>query len=112
MGKKNSTSFKPGQSGNPSGKKPIILPEVQRAIEANKNAMKVLIMTSLEDKAGQWIGNIIDAGIANGDAQSFKALVEMALGKMVEDTPDFPLTDEEKLLVTEFRRRKLERSVG
>lgn len=106
----NGKNLKPwvkGQSGNPSGKKPVILPEVQRAIEANKNAFKVLLMQKLDEKIlNDWIDGIILTGTHEGDASKLKILLEMAVGKMVEDTPDFPLTDEEKLLVMEFRRRK------
>lgn len=108
--------FKPGKSGNPKGRTPIILPEVQRAVEANRNALKVIIMQKLDEKTiNEWIDWIIKTGTHEGDVQKFKILTEMAMGKMIEDSPEFPLTEDEKLLVLEFRRRKAlahERSIN
>lgn len=101
--------WKKGQSGNPKGRPPALIPEVQRAIDANRNALKVLILTKLEGRVEEWVENIIVQGIGDADIIKFKMLIELALGKMVDDPPEFPLSDEEKLLVTEFRRRKSER---
>ena len=50
--------------------------------------------------------------INDGDVVKFKMLLELALGKMVDDPPDFPLSEEEKVLVLEYRRRKLEHAIG
>lgn len=100
------------QKGNKLGKgRPaILLPEVQRAIDANRNAVKVLILQKVETKAEEWIARIIDQGIGEGDVVRFKMLLEIALGKLVDDPPEFPVTDEEKLLVLEYRKRKKELS--
>ncbi len=102
------------QKGNKLGKgrPPILLPEVQRAIEANRNAVKVLILQKVEPRAAEWIDRIIEQGIGEGDVQRFKMLMELALGRMVEDPPEFPVSEEEKLLVLEYRRRKAEQQGG
>ena len=106
----NNGRWKKGQSGNPKGKPPgaTLLPEVQRAVEANRNAVKVLILTKLEGRVEEWVENIITQGIGDADIVKFKMLIELALGKMAEDPPEFPVSDEEKVLLTEFRKRKKE----
>lgn len=100
-----------GQSGNPKGRPPVLLPEVQKVIDANRNAMKVMILQKLEGKVEAWVEQVIDKGSEDGDVIKLKMLVEMALGKMVDDPPEFPLSEEEKLLVLEFRRRKREQEL-
>ena len=102
----NDGRFKKGSISNPKGRPPIILPEVQRAVEANRNALKVLILAEIEPKVTEWVRSIIDKGCEDGDVVKFKMLMEMALGKVIDDAPSFDVSDEEKLLVQEFRRRK------
>lgn len=99
--------FQKGWKGGP-GRPPVLLPEVQRAIDANRNAVKVLILEKVETKAVQWIERIIEQGIGEGDVVRFKTLLEIALGKLVDEPPEFPVSEEEKLLVIEYRRRKKE----
>lgn len=106
MASKNLKPWKKGQSGNPKGRPPILLPEVQHAIDANRNALKVLILTKLEGRVEEWVQNIIDQGIGDADIIKFKMLIELALGRMVDDPPEFPVSEEEKLLILEWRRRK------
>ena len=108
MSRNKDGTFPKGVSGNPAGRKPIIEPIIQKAVEANRNAAKALILTKIESALPEWIDRIIEEGVKYGDAMRFKMLLELALGKMVDDQPDFPLTEEEKLLVMEFRRRKRE----
>ena len=99
-------NWKKGKSGNPKGRPPILLPEVQKAIDANRNAIKTGILQQLDGKVIGWIDQIIERGINDGDVVKFKMLLELALGKMVDEPQDFPLTEEEKQLVLEYRRRK------
>lgn len=101
-------AFKKGQSGNPKGRLPIILPEVQKALDANKNALKMLILKKLEPSIEPWIEAIIDKGIEEGDALRFRALIILALGKGVEETQEMELAPEEKLLIETYRRRLAE----
>lgn len=97
-----------GQSGNPKGRTPVLLPEVQRAIEANKNAIKILILQEIDPHVKKWVQQIIEKGSLDGDVLKLRMLLEIALGKIVDDPPEFPVTEEEKLLILEFRRRKKE----
>jgi len=98
--------FKKGQRANPNGRPPIILPEVQRAVEANKNALKVVILSEIEPHVRTWIQNIIEKGVLEGDVQRFKILLELALGKLPEEQPEFPVSEEEKDIVRAWRGRK------
>lgn len=100
--------FQKGHKGGP-GRPPVLLPEVQKAIDANRNAFKVLVLQKTEPFLNQWLESIIERGVLDGDVLKLKMLLEMALGKMVDEPPEFPLTEEEKILVLEYRRRKLER---
>lgn len=103
----NSGHFKKGHKLS-KGRPPILLPEVQRAIDANRNAVKVLILSKVEKQAADWIDSIIEQGVGEGDVVRFKTLLEIALGKLVDDPPEFPVSDEEKILILEYRRRKKE----
>ena len=98
--------FAPGNKGGP-GRKPVVLPEVQKAVDANRNAVKVVILKELEDTLVTWVRKIITQGSETGDVVRFKTLLELALGKMVDDVPEFPVNEEEKLLILEDRKRKL-----
>lgn len=106
----------PFQKGNKHGKgRPtVLLPEVKRAIEENKNRVKVTILKELnvEEDGVPRIEKIIQQCIErignDGDAVKLKVLLELALGKMVDEPPEFPVTEEEKILILEYRRRKLE----
>jgi len=100
--------FVKGQVTNPNGRPPIIKPELQKIIDSNRNAVKALILTEVEPQMQEWIRAIIASGVEQGDVLRFKMLMEIALGKMVEEAPEFPINDEEKLLILEFRRRKKE----
>ncbi len=101
-------AFKKGQSGNPHGRPPALLPEVQTLITRAKNELKTTIVERISPNVERWIDRIIQQGIDEGDAARFKMLLEIALGKLVDDPPEFPLTEDEKILVLEYRRRKKE----
>lgn len=106
----NKGQFKKGHKGGP-GRPPVLIPEVQKLVDANKNALKTAIIGELDGKVIPWISQIIERGINDGDVIKFKMLLELALGKLVDDPPEFPLTEEEKQLVLAWRKRKLERSI-
>lgn len=99
--------FKAGSKGGP-GRPPILLPEVQKAIDANRNAIKVLVLQKLDTKVEQWIDRIIEQGIGEGDVNRFKILLEIALGKIIHENPQVELSPDESVLLTEYRRRKKE----
>ena len=103
----NKGQFQKGHKGGP-GRDPAILPEVRRAIDANRNTAKIQILQEIEPHFVEWVRNIIKQGKAEGDVVRFKTLLEIALGKMVEDAPQFPVDEQEKILVLEYRRRKRE----
>lgn len=105
----NNGRFKKGQSGNPKGRPPVLLPEVQGLIDQNRNSVRVAILEQVSPQVHAWIARIIEQGIGEGDVVKLKMLLEMALGKMVDDPPEFPVSEEEKLFILEYRRRKKER---
>lgn len=113
-----------GISGNPKGRTPILLPALQKEIDANKNAIKQLILTyfsltkeQFEERQRQpnmpmaeaILGHIMEKAYLNGDFIPFKALLEIPLGKLPEDKADFDVSPEEKELIIEYRKRLNER---
>jgi hypothetical protein len=101
----NDGRFKPGNKIG-KGRPPVILPEVQRAVEANRNALKVLILSEIEPHIKTWIQQIIEKGSLDGDVQKLRMLLEMALGKLPEDRPEFEVSEQERRLVLEWRHRR------
>lgn len=104
--KDHSGLFKKGNVANPKGRPKVILPELQTLIDANKNAFKAAIIEEVHPKAVEWIRRVIEQGIAEGDAQRLKMLMEMALGKLVDEPQEFPLSEEEKIVVLKYREWK------
>lgn len=107
-GKRGNPNWKKGVTANPNGRPPILLPEVQRAIDANKNAFKVLVLQKVEPQLNAWLDRIIEQGVGEGDVIRLKTLLEMVFGRMVHDPPNVELTPDESVLLTEYRRRKKE----
>src|SRR5437773_2231737 len=105
------TGFKKGHKHG-RGRPKVLLPEVQRAIDMNRNAVRVMIMQELEVLEGgvprirKIIEKCLERAGNDGDAQKLKILLELALGKMIDDPPEFPIDDDEKILILEYRRRK------
>ena len=100
--------FKKGKSGNPHGRPTVILPQVKDLADHARNILKTTLIERVSPNVEKWIDRIIEQGIAEGDVVRFKMILEMALGKMIEDAPEFPLSEEEKVLVLEYRLRRKE----
>lgn len=115
--------FKKGnQLGNRKGRPRVLLPEVQSLIDRDKNAVRVSILSLLnlgqmefEDKsrnASSMMEKILCQCIErirdNGDVHALRLLLEIPLGKLPEEPKEFETTEDEKLLVLEYRRRKKE----
>jgi len=120
LSNKKGTFQKGNKAGVGHGRPPILLPELQKEINANKNAVKQLILVYLNLNEAQlavrqsapnmpmvekWLGNIIEKGVLHGDAITFKALLEIPLGKLPEEKSDFDVSPEERELIIEYRRR-------
>ena len=108
--KKSLKNLKPwtkGKSGNPKGRLPMIIPELQNLIEGNRASLKAMIIAEMETKAAPWLRRIFEQGTGEGDVVRFKALLEIALGKLVEEPPEFPMSDEEKKVVLKYREWKV-----
>ena len=98
--------FKKGVSGNPSGRPKALIPELRGIIERNREAAKALIIQKVEPRLEEWLETCVQTGIEDGDVVKLKMLLELALGRMVEEQPEFPLSEEEKELVLAWRKRK------
>jgi hypothetical protein len=95
--------FKKGQSGNPKGRPPVILPEVRALTDEKRNAWKVLIVQKLDPKLSDWLDQIIAQGMEDGDAVKLKMLMEMVVGKIPEDAPKDELSPVERKIIEVFR---------
>lgn len=116
--------FKKGKSGNPKGRPPILLPEVQSLIDQNRNAVKVTILQLLsltpEELASkarnpdsamvQVLCQCIERISTDGDVIKLRALLEVALGKLPDEPPEFHTTQEERALVKSYRQKLLEQN--
>jgi len=102
---KNLKPWTKGKSGNPKGRQPIIIPELQTLIECNRASLKAMIIAEMETKAAPWLNRIFEQGTAEGDVVRFKALLEMALGKLVAEPPAFEVNEEEKEIILLWRKR-------
>lgn len=99
--------FKKGQVANPKGRPPILLPEVTNLIDKTRNTARVMIIQKLNDQTlSGYLDQVISQGKHSGDVQVLKTLLELALGKMVKDEPEFAVSEEEKALVLDFRHRQ------
>lgn len=115
----NKGRFKKGHKGGP-GRPPILLPEVTSLIEKDKNAVRVTILTLLnltEDEFQEKVQRrglpmiervlcqCIERLMNDGDVQKLRMLLEIPLGKLPEEQKEFDVSQEEKEIILEFRRR-------
>lgn len=114
------SKWKKGQSGNPKGRPPILLPEIQREVDRNRGALKSLILQYLNLTEGQiserqlnpeipfvekMLGQCLERTANDGDVLKFRALLEIVFGKLPEEKEPFELSQEEKLMVMTYRKR-------
>lgn len=103
MRQKTPASWKPGQSGNPSGGAPVLPPEVRLARRNNRNALILLIakyFSMTDEEANQEtsgprvslleeaVYRLITRAAKDGDIFSFKYLIEIVVGKIPETEGD------------------------
>lgn len=121
MGNKNHAGlWKKGKSGNPKGRKPILLPALQQEIDQNRGSFKQLVLLYFgltEDQITErqrdrsipflerMLGQCFERTAVNGDVDAFKKLLEFIFGRMPEEPKDFTVTEDEKVLVLAYRRR-------
>jgi hypothetical protein len=86
------------------GRPRIVLPEVQRAIDANREAVKTKILEKLNPKVDKWIEKIIETGSRDGDVQKFRQLLEIVFGRIPEQDTEY--TDEERALIQAWRTKQ------
>lgn len=109
-----------GKTGNPYGRPRILLPEIQRDIEKNKNVLKQMIirylgmtesqiqerqrdpeLTFLERMLAQCMERVTNDGCVDG----FRKLLEIPFGKLPEDDSFFQTTPEEQDIIMQFRTK-------
>lgn len=102
--------WKKGQSGNPKGRSPIVLPEVRKAIAESKNTIPIMVIRLLSmgeaeyaeysrkqvQKIERLIIQCIDRIEIEGNTQALRFLLEMVFGKFAEDQPKDKTVDEQK----------------
>ncbi|MBK8455598.1 MAG: hypothetical protein IPL34_20170 [Thiofilum sp.] len=112
---------KKGEPGrNPKGRPPVIHPEIQRAIDKNRNAVKELILTCLgmpEDMAAararktdltiveRMLWQCIERTTLDGDVDKFRKLLEIPFGRLPEDKSEFEVSEEERAMIVTLRKR-------
>lgn len=115
-------AWKKGESGNRNGRPPILLPEVQKLIERDRNAVRVSILQLLSMSEGEFqektrrtdlpmieriLCQCIDRIQTDGDTQKLKTLLEIPLGKLPADAPE-DLGDSKgfKVLIVDYGAKK------
>lgn len=119
--------FKKGQSGNPKGgNKPKLPPALRQEARRNKEKFKTLLLrlfnltpselkleatrTDLSVIEHMTINHIVALMSMNGLAFPEKML-EIAVGKLVDDPTEFDLTDDECDLIREYRAELVQRKL-
>ena len=115
MGKEK-TQFKPGQSGNPSGR-PKELPQFIEARKLNRVELEAVLNKLVTPRIEEIIQAVVKNAIETGDPKYADFLLNRLVGKVPDkiDLPPNPislLTDEEKLekakLAVEILQRRLQ----
>jgi hypothetical protein len=115
---------KKGEPGrNPKGRPPILHPEIQRAIDQNRNAVKELILKCFgmpEDEAQaraqkrnlpmleRMLWQCIERTTNDGDVDKFRKLLEIPFGRLPEEPKEMDISPDEKLLIITYRQRLLD----
>jgi hypothetical protein len=114
------TRWKKGQSGNPKGMPPLLIPHLRKAIEDDKNAFKNLLRhyLSLSEENIQIrqrdptipfiekiLGQVLERISNDGDVFRMKALIEILFGKLPEEKEEYELSGEEKIMIDTYRKR-------
>lgn len=97
----------PFQKGNKlsKGRPPILLPEVQEAIDKSKNEFRLAIISRVEPHLIEWIDSIVAKGVEHGDVIKLRMLLEIVMGKIPEDHVQEDYTSQEKRVIELFRER-------
>lgn len=122
--KKGNPNWIKGVSGNPKGKKPLILPELQRELDSNKNKLKTLVLTyfnmtqdELTERQAKpniqmielMLGQCFLKTAEEGCVDRFRKLLEIVFGKIPEEKREFEVSEAERTLVLEYRKRLAEK---
>lgn len=109
-----------GVSGNPKGRKPLILPELQRELDTNKAKLKTLVLTYFNMTQDQitfrqgkpdipyievMLGQCFQKTAEEGCVDRFRKLLEIVFGKIPEEKHEFQVSEAERTLVLEYRKR-------
>lgn len=113
-------SWIPGQSGNPSGSNGFLSREFRAEIAKNKSDARKLILQYLKLSESQYLERqstpdvaifermlaaCVQKIIETGDVNAFKAIFELAFGKITDDQTDFEtLTADEQLMILKYRK--------